>query len=764
MLMVLKLNLNLNKDLIPMTDIMINIKKKLFLVVLTALFSCTEKEYRDTIYEKPEIVREAPSDYLSPEESMKKFYLPDGYRIELVASEPMVREPVAMAWDGDGRMYVAQMDTYMQDVDGTGTDEPISQVRMLEDLDGDGKMDKSTVFIDSLVLPRMILPLDDRVIVNETYSYDLWSYRDTDGDGVADEKINLYSKPERRGGNLEHQQSGLIWNLDNWIYMTTQSYRLRFTRGKMEIDTLDNPPGGQWGLTQDDMGVMYYSSAGGENPAFGFQHPAVYGQIKIEGRLEKDFNIPYPIVGTPDVQGGTDRRLKEDGTLNNFTGVAGQAIFRGDALPPSTKGDLFIPEPVGRLIRRAKVMNENGKKVLYNAYEEAEFLASTDLNFRPVQAQTGPDGCLYIADMYRGIIQESNWTKEGSKIRPHILRKELDKNFGKGRIYRIVHEQIKPGGKPKLLNKSAKQLLKYLGHPNGWYRNTAQKLIILKGDKSVVPKLKEMAEDNEPLWAGIFEDKDYGLERVHALWTLEGLDAMDKTLISAKLKDEDARVRIMAIRLTDQMLKDGDDELLSALENLVSDPDINVVNQLALSLKFSKSPKATEILNEISGRYADNEVISVVTKESLKKDDSKLTTLKESLKNRNRGERNRILNGYDIYKQVCVACHGMDLKGVPSPNGSLIAPSLIGSPRVLGDKENLIKILLHGLNGPIDGKEYGIMLPMGDNDNGWIASVLSYVRTMNDTTAVGGVEVRRVREAYQDRDAYWTMEELMKSK
>nr|WP_299381109.1 HEAT repeat domain-containing protein [Allomuricauda sp.] len=742
----------------------LNFNKILFGLAMTAFLACAEKEYTDKIYEKPEIVREAPSDYLSPEESLETFYLPEGYRIELVASEPMVKEPVAIAWDGDGKMYVAQMDTYMQDVDGTGTDEPISQVKLLEDLDGDGKMDKSTVFIDSLLLPRMILPLDDRVIVNETYSYDLWSYRDTDGDGVADEKINLYSNPKRRGGNLEHQQSGLIWNLDNYIYMTTQNYRLRFTRGEMEIDTMENPPGGQWGLTQDDMGVMYYSSAGGENPAFGFQHPAVYGQLRVEGRLAEGFEIPYPIVGTPDVQGGTERRLKEDGTLNHFTGVAGQAIFNGDALPPSVKGDLFIPEPVGRLIRRAKVMNEDGKKVLYNAYDEAEFLASTDLNFRPVQAQTGPDGCLYIVDMYRGIIQESAWTREGSKIRPHILRKELDKNFGRGRIYRIVHEQIEPSGKPNLLGKSAKQLLKYLGHPNGWYRNTAQKLIILKGDKSVVPKLKDMAEDNEPLWAGVFEDKDYALERIHALWTLEGLDAMDNTLIESKLKDEDPRVRIMAIRLTDQMLKDGDDGLLPALGALASDPDLNVANQLALSLKFSKSSKATEILNEIAERYVDNELITLVVQESLKKDDSKLLALKEKVKGVNRGEWNRILSGYDYYKQVCVACHGTDLKGTPAPNNTLIAPSLIGSPRVVGDKDDLIKILLHGLNGPIDGKEYGIMLPMGDNDNGWIASVLSYIRTMNDTTTVNGGEVRDVREKYKDRDTYWTMDELMADK
>ena len=119
---------------------------------------------------------------------METFYLPEGYKVELVASEPMINEPVAIAWDGDGKMYVAQMETYMQNVDGDGTDEPISKIMLLQDTDGDGKMDKSSVFIDSLLLPRMILPLDDRLLVNETYSYNITSYRDTDGDGVADEK------------------------------------------------------------------------------------------------------------------------------------------------------------------------------------------------------------------------------------------------------------------------------------------------------------------------------------------------------------------------------------------------------------------------------------------------------------------------------------------------------------------------------------------------------------------------------------------------
>ena len=731
-------------------------------LLLLGIVGCGKKEYKDKIYVKPEIVREAPSDFLSPEESMEKFYLPEGYKIELVASEPMVNEPVAIAWDGNGKMYVAQMDTYMQNVDAVGEDEPISQIKLLVDLDGDGKMDKSTVFIDSLLLPRMILPLDDRLIVNETYSYDLWSYRDTDNDGVADEKIRVYENPKRRGGNLEHQQSGLVWNLDNWVYTTYNPLRFRFNKDGIKVDSLVDGSSGQWGLTQDDLGNMYYSSAGGETAAYGFQVPPIYGEVNLEGQISEGFMEPWPVVGTPDVQGGAKLRLKEDGTLNKFTGVAGQEIFRGDKLPPSTYGDLFIPEPVGRLIRRAKIKNENGKKVLYNAYDQAEFLASTDLNFRPVQAQTGPDGSLYIVDMYRGIIQEGNWTREGSHLRPVILRKGLDKNIGRGRIYRIVHEEMEPSGKPKLLDKSAEELVDYLGHPNGWYRNTAQKLIILKGDMDIVPKLKELARDNESFWTDNFGDRDYPIERIHALWTLEGLGVVDKELILEKLKDADPRVRITAIRLSEEFLKKEDQEIMQALAKLQKDSDINVVNQLVLSLRYSKSAESSNILNSVLEEYADNELIAASVDLGLKAKDSDLLQLKHRLANKSNGHKWRALDGYDIYKQTCVTCHGSDLKGVPNGENSLIAPSLIGSPRVMGDKEVLVKILLNGLTGPIDGKEYGIMLPMGSNDDDWIGHVATYIRSMNDTTMVHENEVRDIRAKNTERNSYWTLKELLK--
>mgnify|MGYP003465787750 FL=1 len=475
----------------------------LFFLLIAAACNC--KNADNDIPEKPAVrppVIQNPSPVaLTPEESMKTMHLPEGYRLELVAGEPMIEEPVAIVWDGNGRMYVAEMLTYMQDIEATGENDPVSRIVRLEDTNGDGKMDKRTVFIDSLVLPRMMLTLDDRLIVQETYSNNLYTYRDTNNDGIADEKVQVYHDDTPDTRNLEHQKSGLVWNLDNWIY-TSRQVRYKWTGNELKIDSLTDVPGGQWGLGNDDYGRLFLSSAGGEVAALGFQQMPAYGELDFENdQYEGDFQEPWPIIATPDVEGGK-KRLRDDSTLNHFTASCGQTIFRGHRLPAGMKGDLFICEPVGRLIRRAKVLNKNGMRVVKNAYDKAEFIASTDMNFRPVNMATGPDGCLYIVDMYRGIIQEGTWTGPKSYLRPQIQRLGLDKNIGRGRIYRVVHEAIAPDTqKPNLLNATAEQLVQYLSHPNGWWRDNAQKLLIVRNEQSVVPALKQIVLD-EPSFLG----------------------------------------------------------------------------------------------------------------------------------------------------------------------------------------------------------------------------------------------------------------------
>lgn len=717
----------------------------LFIALIASLSAC-EKTYRDEIYTKPEINPDPVIKHLSPEESLKTMYVPKGYKIQLVASEPLINEPVTVVWDGSGKMYVAQMMTYMQDIDAGHENEPWSRVSVLEDTDNDGVMDKSTTFVDSLVLPRIILPLDDRVIIGETFQRNLYSYRDTNGDNVADEKILLLEDTVRDNRNLEHQDANMLWSIDNWLYVTNKAFRYRFTQNKFIRDTLPEPCPGQWGLTQDETGRLFFSRAGTEIPAVGFQQHQVYGNLELPNPWDEVFMEPWPIVGTPDAQGGPRRIREGSNTLNRFTGVAGQEIYLGDKMKPAL-GDLFIPEPVGRLVRRAKVRHNDGKIFLENAYDSAEFLASTDPLFRPVHATTGPDGCLYVVDMYRGIIQEGTWVGEGSYLRGVVQEKGHDKFTSRGRIYKIIHEEEEPGAKPDLLGKSSTELIGYLDHPNGWWRNTAQKLIVLRNDQAVAPDLIEIIEDDGP-----------AIQRLHALWTLEGLDAINKDIVKTALKDKDPRVRAAAIRISDRYVKAGDNDMVDALKLLANDPDFEVLQQLILTLRIQNNATKA-IVQTIANNHPDNELIKVTAGENLNPSFDVIKGFRDKYRLRGGDATGQIIRGYATFQEYCATCHGKDGKGI-----NQLAPSLIGSPRVKGDMEVFAKILLHGLEGPVDGKTYnGPMAPVAEQSDEYIADVISYVREeLNGAGTVWRGRIRGVRERTKEKKGYYTLEEIEK--
>jgi mono/diheme cytochrome c family protein/glucose/arabinose dehydrogenase len=699
------------------------------------------------------VVNTNPSSaYLSPQESLKTIYLPKGYHLELVASEPMIHEPVAITWDANGRMYVAEMNTYMQDAEGTGEMKPVSTVKRLEDTNGDGKMDKSVVFIDHLLLPRMILALDDRILVNETNSNHIYSYRDTNGDGKADEKKLVFKNDEVSTSNLEHQKSGLMWNLDNKIYVTVENKRYAYENGMLKAEYLHEGPGGQWGLTSDNYGRLYFSAAGSETPALNFQQNPSYGRFDFKDQYDNEFQAVWPLISTPDVQGGLNR-LRPDSTLNHFTACTGQSIFRGNALPEDAQGDLFICEPVGRLIRRAKVTNSDGKITLKNAYSKEEFIASTDMNFRPVNSVTGPDGCLYIVDMYRGIIQEGNWTKKGSYLRKKIDEKKFDKNIGRGRIYRVVYDGIKPDKTvPKLLDMTTDQLVPYLAHANGWWRDNAQKLIVVRGDKSVAPALKVMALNKATTQLG----------RIHALWALNGLKALDNETLKSALNDKDAAIRKTAVWISDDLVKKGNEQLINTLDFLKDDPSADVRFQLALTLRFNKSEKAQDIIKYMMAKYPDNQLL-VESQKSFQNNNDKRTLAAKNASALAEGDKQLVLKGASIFKQLCAICHGADGKGVTIGGKDMPAPPLAGVKDVNGDPERLIKILLHGLTGPVDGKTYADAMPaLGSNDDEYIAAVLSYIRNDlgNKASVIKPADVKKVRNEHKERDRNWTIKEL----
>jgi len=689
---------------------------------------------------------------LSPAASIAEMQLPSGYKLEPVLTEPDIAEPVMVAFDGNGRMYVAEMRTYMQDADAKGEQKPFSRVSRHEDTDGDGVYDKHSVFADKLLLPRIMLPLDDRIIIGETNTNDLYIYRDSNGDGVADEKT-LWFKGGPRGGNMEHQPNGLVWALDNGIYSTYYDYRLRFGADGKAIKESIPVNGGQWGLTQDDWGKVWFVNAGNETGPVHFQQHIIYGQFTGPGEQVGEYKTVWPIARMPDVQGGPGQ-LRPDNTLNHFTATSGQAIFRGDRLPEDLRGNLLFAEPVGRLIRRTVIAVEDGVTRLANPYEKehGEFIRSTDPLFRPVNMITAPDGTLYIVDMYRGIIQQGEWTQKGSYLREQIDALKMEQQTGRGRIYRLRYEGFERGPMPHMLDETPAQWVQHLSHPNGWWRDTAQKLLVLRRDRSVVPALEKLATSDGP----------DPRPRLHALWTLDGLGALDDALILRALKSGDPQVRIAGLRLADARLVDqpaAHAPLVAAMRAALRDADPRVTIQAMLSVRRAglkdaeKVIKVTAATSSSAGVYAINEQLWT------NNEDPQLIRLLgvDGLKSYRAGA--------TLYNSVCFACHGTDGRGAPAPGaeGHTIAPPLVESRRVLGDERAAIAIVLHGLQGKVDGVDYGApMVPMNSYSDAELANVLTYIRNSfgNRAPAVQPAAVAARRAADVARSNYWTLDEL----
>ncbi|MEO5998345.1 MAG: c-type cytochrome [Chitinophagaceae bacterium] len=701
-----------------------------------------------------------PVTALSPEASMKKIQLPPHYHVELVASEPMIQEPVAIAWDGNGRMFVAEMNTFMKDAKATGEYEPASRIKLLDDTDGDGRMDKSTIFIDSLLLPRVILPVGDQLLVGVTNIQHIWSYRDTNGDGKADEKKIVFKNDVLDVRNLEHQNGGLLWNLDNWIYPTRDNLRYKFKNGVLLADTMVDNMIGQWGLTTDNYGRLFYSEAGPGLPAVQFQQMPAYGALNFNDQYTEEFATTWPIIGNLDAQGGREALRTEDNTLKKFTAGCGQSIFRGDRLPPDMQGNYFIPEPVARVVKRGKIINKDGKIYIEDVYKRQDWLGSADMNFRPINTYTGPDGCFYIVDMYHGIIQESEWTKPASYLGKIIEEKEIFKNKGMGRIYRIVHDDYKRDDRrPNMLNEPAGKLITYLDHPNGWWRDNAQVLLIVRNDRSVIPSLKQKVMGEQ----ASLEKKPGHLGRIHALWTLDGLDAMDTSVLFHALNDAEPEIRKAAVWISEMYIRKNDKKVMAKLASMKDDTSADVRSQIYLSLRTNKSDQAQDVLKKLLSANKSNQLIQF-SHSTFIEVQKMLEAEKKRTNNLSPEYRNLVIKGATIFKQLCAGCHGADGKGILIGGKVMPAPPLVGSPRVKGDKTLIIQLLLNGLKGPVDGKNYPDMMPsMAVNDDEWIASVLSYIRNSgelkNNASVVTKEEVKNVR-ATTPKIPGMTMQEL----
>ena len=475
---------------------------------------------------------------LSPDEALKSIKVQPGFKVELFAAEPLVECPVAMSWDERGRMFVVEMRGYMHAVDGKGEDQPTGIIAVLEDTDGDGKADKRTAFAEGLVLPRAVLAVNGGALVGEPPN--LWFMKDTDGDGKADVKEVVDASYGSRTGQPEHMANSPTRFLDNWVYSANHGTRYRLKDGKWLADSV--PSRGQWGMCQDNYGRPFYNfnsdflRANFVPESLYRRNPNWLSSAGAGVQVVKEQAV-WPIAPTPGVNRGYEKgALTEDGRLKASTATCGAAVYRGQF--KEFGGDAYIPEPAGNLIKRFRLSEADGVITGANVLKGEEFLASTDERFRPVTAYTGPDGALYFADMYRGIIQHKGFLTH--YLIANILDRKLEQPVNMGRIWRVVPDGVKVT-QPKLPSMPA-DWVSHLDDANGWVRDTAQRVLVEKKDASVAAAVSALIKTATPLG------------KLHALWTLEGVGALTPDVVALALKDADTKVRATAVRLADRSL------------------------------------------------------------------------------------------------------------------------------------------------------------------------------------------------------------------
>jgi len=551
---------------------------------------------------------------LEPAAALRSFRIHPGFHLEPVAVEPVVTDPVSVCYDADGRLYVVEMRGYP-----FPEQTPTGHVSLLEDRDGDGRFETRTIFVEGLSWPTGIVPYDGGVFI--AVAPDILYAKDTNGDGVADIKKVMFT-----GFGIDNVQgllNGLLWGPDGWIYGVTSSnggtihnrsrpeskpvsVRGRDFRFKPDGSAFEAiSGGGQFGHSFDDWGHRFTCNNSNHVrqvvlPSHYLERnhalipPPVILDIAAEGPAAPVFRIsppePWRVVRTR--QRAADpvlsRRLPptELFAIGFFTSATGITIYRGSSYPAIYRGNVFVGDVGGNLVHR-KLLNVDGATYLASrADPKEEFLASTDNWFRPVNFANTPDGTLLILDMYRETIEHPFSI-------PEPIKKHLDLTSGKdrGRLYNLVYSGTSRRPKPSLSGATAAELAQRLADPDAWWRETAQRLLIERHDRSVVGLLRAMVKD-----------RVRPLGRLHALWVLESLDALDNDSITLGLSDLEPRVREQAIRLAEPRLK-HEPVVLQQLLPLADDPDPMVRFQLAFSLgEANEEPRAIAALATIGTR------------------------------------------------------------------------------------------------------------------------------------------------------------------
>ena len=517
------------------------------------------------------------------------FQIHPDFKIELVASEPLVMDPVDMEFDHHGAAYVLEMPGYPLSEDQ-------SRIILLEDLDGDGVFDKRTLFSDSLTVATSLKTYQGGFLV--AAPPDLLFISDTDGDKRADLRQVVMSG--FTVDNTQHNFNGLTYGLDNWIYganggnsgsvfwtgreespisLMYHDFRLKIEDQNFE---LTGTTSGGFELAMDNWGHIF-----GTHNMVHISH-LVFPQRYIHDIPWLHHNILENI--SDHEEAGTSRiypigeqvtRVNHPEQSGYFSGACGIAFYGGNAFPDPFNGNIFVADVVLNLIHRDVVMKKGTTYSASRGREGIEFLASEDRAFRPVNMTVGPDGAMYLLDMHRTVIEHPEWI-------PDEIEETLDLYDGqdKGRVYRITPKRGSQYVKPVFDGEYLNEVVNALEHPNQWWRITAQRLLIEWKATEAVPAL-----------GGIIRNSKNPLARLHALWTLEGLNSLTDDLKIIALHDPDPGLRQQGVILSEEGLAQ-ETELMSAITALGSDPDPKVKMQAALTLATVMSDQ-TEIRDQI---------------------------------------------------------------------------------------------------------------------------------------------------------------------
>lgn len=718
-----------------------------------------------------------PNNFDEPKVSLEAYQIENGFNLEVITSEPFIEAPVVIGFDNKGRMWVVEMRGYMQNLEGTGEEMPNGRITILEDLDNDGITDHTKIFLENLILPRAIAHVYGGLLYAEP-PY-LW-FVDIDNDKPIN-KV-LVDSSYTHGGNAEHQPNGLMMHIDNWIYNAKSNSRYQRKNGKWNKE--ETQFRGQWGISKDNFGRIYYNH----------NSTQLFGDYVLPNTSSKNINQTtnnsfskkiiandrvYPLHATSVNRGYIPGLLDKDSLLINVTSACGPVIYRGDKFPESYDQNSFICAPEANLIKRNILSFSDTEVKGKQAIPKKEFIAATDEGFRPVNLFNGPDGNLYIVDMHRGILQDKAFLTP--YLKKHYAKKKLDTIIGMGRILKVTRENSIASEKINLDKLSVPEWVNLLKHPNGWLRDRAQQILIYRFEEIAIPALKRM----------VFEEN--ALAQIHALHTLNGLDALDfnfleKIISSNSNKETNSHAIVLQENYASQKhiaTYTNQLELLVQKNNRLI--DLYIANSLGDWISVS-SENTFPILFEIYKKYKNEAIYLEAIISSLRnqeenyieflkkqKDPAKNLTdlLKITIEEKNKSNFKKakkvnasLENGQKIFKNICATCHGTNGNGINN-----LAPPLLKSEYISGPSERLALIVLHGLSGPIhvNGKLYNLSATMpglinnktyNDQD---ILNLINYLQDnfADKTSTLNQESIKKLR-TIKPKNGVYTEQELLK--